>query len=56
MMGVFSKCRQSLHICTTLKEAQFAFSTHDVSNSFHKLDAPHLVLLATLSFALVVGC
>ena len=30
-------------------------STQDVSRDFYKLDAPHLVLVAALSFALVVS-
>ena len=30
-------------------------STQDVSRAFHKLDAPHLVLVTILSFALVVS-
>ena len=38
------------------QNAQFNFSTHDVSTVFHKLDAPHLVLVTILSCALVVRC
>ena len=40
----------------TLKKAQLAFSSNDVSQASNKPDAPHLVLVTVLSCALVVGC
>ena len=35
--------------------AQFTFSTLDVSQAFHKLDAPHLLVLTICTCALVVS-
>jgi len=37
------------------RRAHFNFSTHDVSIVFHKLDAPHLLLVTFFSCALVVS-
>ena len=36
--------------------AQFTFSTPDVSHAFHKLDAPHLVLLILCLAAVFFSC
>ena len=47
----------SLVVTSHVKQnAQFNYSTHDVTEVFHKPGAPHLVLLTPLSCALVVRC
>ena len=54
-MGMYTPQKSGFYD-RVLKKAEFSFSRHDFSIVIHKLDAPHLVLVAILSCALVVGC